>query len=367
VQAAHPHPELTVRVKKYNPDHVRKPAKAATSPHNWPAASAAMAENGSGRCSPSSRPQGRHPRLVPISAPHGADGRPAPAMTCSGQRTTPQSHGSRKKKAAPQQAAVSAEAKQAAINADVVRAIRVAERKAKADPAVLMGIAWQESRFDPLARNKQSSARGLLQFTAVTWLTVIRDFGARHGLARYAAAIKTGQDGSLTVEPHALRRKILALRDNPELAAIMAAERLAQERGVLEERLGRPAKPADLYVLHLLGPTGAREFLTELARNPDKPSVDVVRQVATPNRGLFVRDGHVLTVADTYNMIVQAATQPFPMPEAVVSHAAAATPDCCTRRSRHPATRPAVTPVRVHDRTAPGRDGRKSGHLHPKR
>src|SRR3954471_20115108 len=54
---------------------------------------------------------------------------------------------SEKKQAAPRQAEV---------NQDVVRAIRVAQRKTKADPAVLMGIAWQESRFDPLARNRQS-------------------------------------------------------------------------------------------------------------------------------------------------------------------------------------------------------------------
>jgi hypothetical protein len=166
-----------------------------------------------------------------------------------------------------------------------------------------MGIAWQESRFDPLARNRHSSARGLLQFTTTTWLTVMRDFGARHGHARLAAAIQTDRDGRLTVKPHALRRKILALRDDPELAAIMAAERLAQERGALEAQLGRPAKPADLYMLHFLGPTGAREFLTELARNPDKPSIYVVPHVAEPNRSLFIRDGRVLTVADTYNII----------------------------------------------------------------
>jgi hypothetical protein len=43
-------------------------------------------------------------------------------------------------------------------------------------------------------------------------------------------------------------------------------------------------------MLHFLGPTGAREFLTELARNPDKLSIDVVGYVAKPNRFLFIRD-----------------------------------------------------------------------------
>lgn len=243
-EAAHPRPEPTVRIKKHGSAHARRSVKAAHSFHNR--------------------------------------NRAAPRRQTDANR---------------------AEVNRADVNREVMRAIRVAERKAKADPAVLTVIAWQESRFDPKARNQHSSARGLLQFTTVTWLTVVRDFGARHGLARYAAAIKTGRDGRLTVTPHALRRKILALRDNPELAAIMAAERLQQERGALEAQLGRPARPADLYMLHFLGPTGAREFLTALARSPNKPSIDVVGRVAEPNRSLFIRDGHVLTVADTYNMI----------------------------------------------------------------
>jgi hypothetical protein len=195
------------------------------------------------------------------------------------------------------------------IDARVYRALRMAQDKMQADPALLLAIAWQESRFDPKARNHQSSARGLLQFTTVTWLTVVRDFGARHGLAHYAAAISTGRNGELTVTPPRLRRKILALRDDPNLEVIMAAERLAQEKGTLETDIGRPAVTADLYVLHLLGPTGAKEFLTALARRPNKPSVDVVGTVARPNRGLFVQHGRYLTVAETYQNIKDALTQ----------------------------------------------------------
>ena len=79
------------------------------------------------------------------------------------------------------------------ITPEIVSAFQMAQQKAKADPFILLAIAWTETRFDPLARNKHSSARGLLQFTAVTWLTVIRDFGARHELAHYANAIDTNK------------------------------------------------------------------------------------------------------------------------------------------------------------------------------
>jgi hypothetical protein len=188
----------------------------------------------------------------------------------------------------------------------VYHALRSAQEKVQADPTLLLAIAWQESRFDPRARNHHSSARGLLQFTSVTWLAAIRDFGARHGLARYAAAISTGHDGELIVSSPRMRRKILALRDDPDLEVIMASEQLNQEKGLLEKDIGRPAVTADLYVLHLLGPTGAKTFLTELARRPEKPSVDVVGRVARPNKGLFVRNGRRLTVAETYQNIQEA-------------------------------------------------------------
>lgn len=178
----------------------------------------------------------------------------------------------------------------------------------RADPFVLLAIAWQESRFDVLARNRHSSARGLLQFTTVTWLSVIRDFGAEHGLGRYAAAIKTDHDGRIIVRNRAIRRKILALRDNPELEAIMAAERLDQERRALADDLHRPVTLPDLYILHMLGPAGAKDFLTALARSPDRSSLDVVGSAAKPNLPLFVHDGHPLSVAETYDRIKAALT-----------------------------------------------------------
>jgi hypothetical protein len=182
----------------------------------------------------------------------------------------------------------------------IVDALRTAKQEVSADPFVLLAIAWKESRFDPLARNKHSSARGLLQFTTVTWLTVIRDFGARHGLAHLAAAIRTDREGRLSVTTPRLHRAILGLRDDPNLEVTMAAERLTQQRGSLEACLGRPATSADLYVLHLLGPAGAKDFLTQLAEKPDSSSVDTVRDVAKPNLGLFVRDGRALSVAEAY-------------------------------------------------------------------
>ena len=194
------------------------------------------------------------------------------------------------------------------ISPEVVAALQAARQKIQADPFLLLAIAFKESSFDPRARNRHSSARGLLQFTTTTWLTVVRDFGPRYGLGHLSAAIKTKQSGEMSVASPRQRRAILALRDNPGLEIAMAAERLAQERRSLELSLGRPAVPADLYVLHLLGPAGAREFLAQLAHNPDRSSVDVVGSAANRNLGLFVRNGRTLSTAEAYAAISSTLT-----------------------------------------------------------
>lgn len=195
----------------------------------------------------------------------------------------------------------------------IIHAIQAAHRQVQIDPVVLLSIAWQESRFDPQARNHFSSARGLLQFTTVTWLTAVRDFGERHGLRHYASAIRTQQDGRLVVTPASTRKRILALRDDPQLQAVMAAELLCRERVVLEAALGRPVTAADLYVLHLLGPAGALDFLNELARRPNTPSADILGPAVRTNAGLFRHDGRNLSVGEAYagitGMLQQQADQ----------------------------------------------------------
>jgi hypothetical protein len=83
----------------------------------------------------------------------------------------------------------------------------------------------------------------------------------------------------------------------------MAVERLMQLRDGLERELGRKASAPDLYFLHVLGPSGAARFLTALRLRPQTSSVDVVGLSARPNKGLFIRNGCTLSVAQAYNRI----------------------------------------------------------------
>ena len=50
--------------------------------------------------------------------------------------------------------------------------IKEAAIKAGINPETAIRIAYCESRFDPMAKNKSSSATGLYQFTRGTWLWI---------------------------------------------------------------------------------------------------------------------------------------------------------------------------------------------------
>ncbi len=181
----------------------------------------------------------------------------------------------------------------------ILDAIQTAARDAGVDPHLLAAIAWRESRFDPNARNSQSSARGLLQFTSGTWLRAVRDYGSEHDVADYAAAIRTSRSGDLVI-PEEVKSTILQLRSNPTLSAKLAADTMKRERVVMEARLGRRVTSADLYLMHVLGPAGAMRFLEALAKQPSESSLRVASLKVMRNAGLLAQDGHPLTVASTY-------------------------------------------------------------------
>ena len=181
----------------------------------------------------------------------------------------------------------------------ILDAIQTAAHESGVDPHLLAAIAWRESRFDPDARNSQSSARGLLQFTSGTWLQAVRDYGSEHDVADYAAAIRTSRTGDLVV-PDEVKSAILQLRSNPNLSAKLAADSMKRERIAMEARLGRPVTSADLYLMHVLGPAGAMRFLDALAKQPNQSSLKVASLKVMRNAGLLAQDGHPLTVASTY-------------------------------------------------------------------
>ena len=151
----------------------------------------------------------------------------------------------------------------------VVAAVLDAGRSTGIDPALLLTIAATESRFRTNAKNTTSSAAGLLQFTKQTWLENMKKFGGKHGLSRFAALIHRSGTGDLVVHAPA-KGRIWALRNDPRIATLLAAERLDYQK---EQSKDRPLQVMD-FVPH---PCLGRRWSQPLYRGGHQSSVSAMQ------------------------------------------------------------------------------------------
>ena len=172
------------------------------------------------------------------------------------------------------------------ISRDLVETIVKAARATDSDPALLMAIADKESSFRPEVGASTSSAVGLFQFIQSTWIRVVRDFGARHGLEKEAKAI-VWVDDELVVNDAAERTRILNLRRDPYLAALLAAEMLKRDTGKIASRIGRGLTTGETYLAHFLGPDDAERFLDKVVRDPKASAARLLPKPARANRPIF--------------------------------------------------------------------------------
>jgi hypothetical protein len=169
----------------------------------------------------------------------------------------------------------------------VQSAIALASSKTGVDFDYLLGQAKLESGLNTNARAGTSSASGLYQFVEQSWLAVVKKHGAEHGMAWAANSIGQTAGGRYTVGDGATRSAILALRNDPTAASLMAAEHASDNKGVLEDSLGRAANGTDLYMAHFLGLGGARKFLSAMQDNPGATAASLFPQAAGANRSIF--------------------------------------------------------------------------------
>lgn len=173
----------------------------------------------------------------------------------------------------------------------VMGALRGAADRTGTDFDYLLTTAMRESSLNPEAKASTSSATGLFQFIEQTWLGTMRQHGAAHGLSAYAEAIKPGKDGRLMVADKAMRQEILALRKDPEIAAIMAGEMTNDARNHLEGALGRGVSAGELYVAHFLGPQAAVKMIRAGAQTPSLPAASLFPEAAAANTRIFYTKG----------------------------------------------------------------------------
>jgi len=174
------------------------------------------------------------------------------------------------------------------------------------DPVYMMALADKESSFDTDVKSSASSAQGLFQFVTATWLEMVRDYGAAHGLAAEAAAV-TGRGGAITISDPAVRKRVLDLRNDAYVSGLMAGELIKRDRARIEARIGRELKTTELYLAHFLGTASAGKFLTLSEGEPDTKATSAFGRAARANRSLFTaKDGpkrRSLTVAEVHERL----------------------------------------------------------------
>ncbi len=169
----------------------------------------------------------------------------------------------------------------------VAPAIAAAAAATGTDFGALFETARLESGFRTGAKAVGSSATGLFQFIDSTWLAMLARHGGKHGIAP------------------ASRAEALALRTDPQVAALMAGELMAENRSRLEAALGRAASATDLYLAHFLGAGGAVRFLSALGTAPERAGVELFPAAARANRAIFFAGGAPRSLADIHALVAK--------------------------------------------------------------
>jgi hypothetical protein len=194
-----------------------------------------------------------------------------------------------------------AEAAGSAERVSVVAALRNAAAATGSDFHYLLGTAMRESSLKANAQSSSSSAAGLFQFIDQTWLGLVKEHGARHGLGDFASAITRGGDGRYHADAGA-RQSILALRKDPQLSALMAGEYARSTGDVLRASLGREVCGGELYAAHFLGPDAACKLIRAAESDPSANAAAMFPQAASANRPVFYHaDGSAKSAREVYD------------------------------------------------------------------
>jgi hypothetical protein len=218
-----------------------------------------------------------------------------------------------------------AEATNAASNrADVLAALKQASAATGADFNYLLDTATRESGLKSAAKASTSSASGLFQFVEQTWYGMVKQHGAQFGLGSYAGQISQGSDGHYRVDNASDRSAILALRNDPKVAALMEGEYANQCRATLKSDLGRNVCNGELYAAHFLGTDAAARLIRMSENQPTANAAAAFPAAADANQSVFYHpNGTPKTAKEVYDWALK---QPSGAQQAAGKHVDVAAP-----------------------------------------
>lgn len=179
-----------------------------------------------------------------------------------------------------------------------------AGNKSGVDFDYLLQTAMRESSLNPEAKASTSTATGLFQFLEQTWFEVMKSDGGRLGYERYAEAIKRQTDGSLDIADKSLRADVLKLREDPAIAADLAAAFTRNNGAYLKSAFGRMPSAGELYIAHFLGAKGAEKLFRAGLTNPDQIAADLFPSQAKANPSIFYDNGKARSIKDLYRVLI---------------------------------------------------------------
>jgi len=183
----------------------------------------------------------------------------------------------------------------------VVAALQKAAAATGSDFHYLLGTAMRESSLKPNATSSSSSATGLFQFIDQTWLGLVKEHGAQHGLGNFADQITKQADGRYRASADA-KQTILALRKDPDVCSLMAGEYAKSTQGSLRASLGRDVCGGELYAAHFLGPDAASKLIKLAGSDPAASAAAQFPQAASANKSVFFHaDGSAKSVREVYD------------------------------------------------------------------
>ncbi|MDQ0472759.1 lytic transglycosylase domain-containing protein [Labrys wisconsinensis] len=170
----------------------------------------------------------------------------------------------------------------------------------------LMTTAGRESAFDPTAKAATSSAAGLFQFLDSTWMQTVKEDGPAFGLQAYADAIQRTTGGRYVAADPAARQAVLALREDPEVSALMAGAFTRRNRDQLTAALGRAPSDGELYIAHFMGASGGAGLIRLAASDGAANAAGAFPVQAAANPSIFYdKAGRARSAAEVYGGLVK--------------------------------------------------------------